>query len=71
MLMELATTPEETMMTVNEVADYLKISPTTVWRHCSDGTIPAFRVGRQWRIERQDLNGWIETMKKQQKESNR
>jgi excisionase family DNA binding protein len=53
------------VLTVAEVAAYLKISPTTVWRHCVRGTLPAFRVGRQWRVERHDLDVWIRAMKAQ------
>ncbi|HEU4329261.1 MAG TPA: helix-turn-helix domain-containing protein [Roseiflexaceae bacterium] len=56
-------TVETNMLTVPEVAAYLKISPTTVWRHCVSGTLPAFRVGRQWRIERRDLERWIANLK--------
>ncbi len=56
-------TAETTMLTVPEVAAYLKISPTTVWRHCVSGILPAFRVGRQWRIERRDLERWISNLK--------
>lgn len=51
------------MLTVAEVAAYLKISPTTVWRHCVQGKLPAFRVGRQWRVERHDLDVWISALK--------
>ena len=53
------------VLTVAEVAAYLKISPTTVWRHCMRGTLPAFRVGRQWRVERHDLAVWISALKAQ------
>ncbi|HEU5011109.1 MAG TPA: helix-turn-helix domain-containing protein [Roseiflexaceae bacterium] len=53
------------VLTVAEIAAYLKISPTTVWRHCVQGKLPAFRVGRQWRVERRDLDGWIESLKAQ------
>lgn len=56
---------ETDMLTVAEVAAYLKISPTTVWRHCSTGVLPAFRVGRQWRVERRDLDTWIGKLKGQ------
>jgi excisionase family DNA binding protein len=48
---------------VAEIATYLKISPTTVWRHCVRGTLPAFRVGRQWRVKRHDLDVWINASK--------
>lgn len=51
------------ILTVAEIATYLKISPTTVWRHCVRGTLPAFRVGRQWRVKRHDLDVWINASK--------
>ncbi|MBN1995402.1 MAG: helix-turn-helix domain-containing protein [Anaerolineae bacterium] len=40
------------ILTVQEVADYLKVSRTTVWRWCNQGKLPAFKVGRGWRIHR-------------------
>jgi len=51
------------VLTVAEVAAYLKISPATVWRHCVQGKLPAFRIGRQWRVERRDLDVWISKLK--------
>lgn len=56
-------TSDAAVLTVAEIAAYLKLSPTTIWRHCVSGTLPAFRVGRQWRVERRDLDLWINTMK--------
>ena len=41
------------ILTVQEVADYLKVSRSTVWRWCNQGKIEAFKVGRSWRIHRQ------------------
>ena len=43
------------LMTVAEVADYFRVSRVTVWRWCQDGIIPAFRIGRNWRIRYGDL----------------
>jgi excisionase family DNA binding protein len=43
------------ILTVKEVADYLRVSRATVWRWCQQRTIPAFRVGRNWRIRRDEL----------------
>jgi len=40
------------ILTIKEVATYLKVSRTTVWRWCYEGKLPAFRVGRGWRIHR-------------------
>ena len=43
------------ILTVREVAEYLKLSRTTVWRWCNEGKLPAFKVGRGWRIHRLDV----------------
>ena len=45
------------LLTVREVADYLRVSRVTAWRWCQQGVIPAFRIGRTWRIRRDDLLG--------------
>lgn len=44
------------ILTVAEVAHYLRVSETTVWRWCSCGKLPAFRIGRSWRVFRSDLS---------------
>jgi len=46
---------ENEVLTVKEVAIYLRVSRVTVWRWCQRGTLPALRVGRNWRIHREDL----------------
>ena len=43
------------LLTVKEVAIHLRLSRVTVWRWCQQGVIPAVRVGRNWRIRRDDL----------------
>lgn len=43
------------ILTVREVADYLKLSRTTIWRWCKEGKLKAFKVGRGWRIHRSEL----------------
>jgi len=43
------------ILTVREVAEYFKLSRTTVWRWCNEGKLPAFKVGRGWRIHRLDV----------------
>jgi len=43
------------VLTVREIADYLRVSRVTIWRWCQQGTLPAFQVGRNWRIRREDF----------------
>lgn len=38
------------LLTVEEVAAYLRVSRTTVWRWCQAKKVPAFKIGREWRI---------------------
>lgn len=48
------------ILTVQEVADYLKVSRTTVWRWCNAGKLLGFKVGRGWRIHRSELERIVE-----------
>ena len=46
--------PEE-ILTIKEVADYLKITDRTLYRMVQEGKLPAFKVGNSWRFRREDL----------------
>lgn len=46
------------VMTVDEVARYLRVHPMTVQRWCRTGTLPAAKIGRAYRIKREDLDRW-------------
>lgn len=48
-----------TVLTVAEIAEYLRVSETTAWRWCQTGKLPAFRIGRKWRVRRADLEHYI------------
>ena len=50
--------PEE-ILTIREVADYLKITERTLYRLVQEGKLPAFKVGNSWRFRREDLERWI------------
>ncbi len=43
------------ILTVQEVADYLRLSRATIWRWCNEGKVQAFKVGRGWRIHRSEV----------------
>jgi excisionase family DNA binding protein len=47
------------MLTTEEVAELLKLHPLTVRRLAREGEIPAFKVGRQWRVKKVLLDHWI------------
>ena len=43
------------MLTVKEVATYLRVSRTTVRRWCHEGTLKSFRLGHTYRIHHEEL----------------
>lgn len=47
-------------MTVDEVAEMLRINKSTVYRMAKEGRIPATRVGRQWRFRQKALEGFFD-----------
>jgi excisionase family DNA binding protein len=52
-------TPTNSVMTVREVADYLRVNQRTVYRLAAENRLPGFKVGANWRFKRDDLDGWI------------
>lgn len=46
----------EELLTVQEVAEYLKLSRSTIWRWCQQGNLNAFKLGHSWRIRWSDVN---------------
>lgn len=55
---------EDEIMTVTEVAEYLKISEVTTYKLVQDGKMPAFKIGRHWRVKKSDLSEFIEKLKR-------
>ena len=49
------------IMTVKEVADYLKVSVSTVYRLAQDGSMPARKVGGTWRFSQAAIDSWFTT----------
>jgi excisionase family DNA binding protein len=52
--------PSDEFLTAQEVAVYLRIPPTTVYKLAREGTIPGFKIGRHWRFRRDAVLKWIE-----------
>lgn len=53
------------ILTLKEVAAYIKLAEKTAYRLASEGKLPGFKVGGSWRFKREDLEAWIEEQKSQ------
>ncbi len=52
---------ENEIMTVEDVAKFLKVKPQTVYKWVQDGQIPGTKIGKEWRFRRSILNEWLDT----------
>lgn len=48
------------IMTVAEVADYLRLNEATVYRLVQQGKIPGVKLGRQWRFKKEAIDQLLE-----------
>ena len=46
------------VLTVQDLAHYLKVHPSTVYRLVKAGKLPAFRVGSDWRFNLEQIESW-------------
>lgn len=51
--------PKTELMTAIETCRYLKITQRTLYRYLRSRQIPAFKLGKEWRFIRSDLEQWI------------
>ena len=47
------------IMTVHEVAAYLRVHYSTIYRLCRNGAFPGFRLGTSWRFQRSEIDRWV------------
>jgi excisionase family DNA binding protein len=50
---------EGEILTIKQVAGYLKVTERTIYRLSAAKKIPAFKVGGMWRFSRADIDSWI------------
>jgi excisionase family DNA binding protein len=47
------------VMTIDDLARYLKFSTSTLYKLCSEGKVPGQKVGRHWRFHKQVIDHWL------------
>lgn len=53
-------------LTAEEVAEYLRLPLSTVYKLVQDKKLPGFKVGKHWRFRKEAIQKWI----KEQEEKN-
>jgi excisionase family DNA binding protein len=52
-------TSEGDILTIKQVAEYLKVTDRTIYKLAAAKKIPAFKIGGTWRFSRADIDRWI------------
>lgn len=65
MKMKVGKLPKSQVLTALELAGYLRIHPTTIYKLAKKGELPAFKVGGDWRFNRASIEKWLESRKNQ------
>ena len=53
------------ILTLKEVAEYLKLAEKTAYRLAGEGKLPGFKVGGSWRFKKERLEAWIDENQQQ------
>ena len=54
-------TNDPPIMTLIEVADYLRIPKASIYKLAQQGRIPCQKVGKHWRFRREAVDTWLES----------
>ena len=49
------------ILTIDDLAEYLKIPKSTLYKLAQEGKIPGQKVGRHWRFRKEAIDRWLES----------
>ena len=52
------------VITIRELAVYLKMAEKTLYRLAAEGSVPGFKVGGSWRFRKSEIDKWIKAQEK-------
>lgn len=56
---ESAKISSEALLTTKDACKFLRISPRTLYRYIREYNLPAFKLGREWRFVKSELDRWL------------
>ena len=52
--------PDHEILTLEEVAHYLRLKPQTLYKWAQEQRIPAVKLGKEWRFRKSILDRWLD-----------
>ena len=47
------------LLSAEEVAEYFGVGKVTVYRWCKEGRIPCLKIGKHWRVRREEMEDFL------------
>jgi len=63
--LENASPSESEILTVSDVARFLRVPKSTVYKLARLGQLPASKIGKHWRFLRRDIHEWMHSRTQQ------
>ena len=51
--------PSDNIMTIDALAEYMKISKSTLYKLVQEGKLPGQKVGKRWRFHKEGIDEWL------------
>jgi excisionase family DNA binding protein len=51
---------QEEVFDIDQLATYLRVPKSTLYRLAAEGRIPSHKVGRHWRFRRESVDRWLD-----------
>jgi PTS system nitrogen regulatory IIA component len=51
---------ENEILTIEEVARYLRLTPQTIYKWAQERKIPAVKLGKEWRFRKSIIDRWLD-----------
>lgn len=52
--------PSNEILTLEEVAGYLRLTPQTIYKWAQEKRIPAAKLGKEWRFRKSTIDRWLD-----------
>jgi excisionase family DNA binding protein len=52
--------PDNDILTLEEVASYLRLTPQTIYKWAQEKRIPGVKLGKEWRFRKSIIDRWLD-----------
>lgn len=59
----------EQVMTIDELAAYLKVAKSTLYKLAQTGKVPGQKVGKHWRFRKESIDTWLDANSQDKKKA--